>query len=80
MRQSLAASGGWRDLPFLAVSLPAWFMLLFAAAISVNQTRYNLMLILPFALSGAIATEALIRRRPAPSGTTSGASSAPPPG
>jgi 4-amino-4-deoxy-L-arabinose transferase-like glycosyltransferase len=52
-----------RDLPFLAVSLPAWFMLLFAAALSVNQTRYNLMLILPFALSGTMLAEALIRRR-----------------
>jgi 4-amino-4-deoxy-L-arabinose transferase-like glycosyltransferase len=65
-----------RDLPFLAISLPAWFMLLFAAAVSVNQTRYNLMLILPFALSGAVAVEALIRRNQA----TSVASSAPPPG
>jgi 4-amino-4-deoxy-L-arabinose transferase-like glycosyltransferase len=65
-----------RDLPFLAISLPAWFMLLFSAAISVNQTRYNLLLILPFALSGAVAAEALIRARIA----TSAASSAPPPG
>jgi hypothetical protein len=55
-------------------------MLLFAAAISVNQTRYNLMLIPPFALSGAMAAEALIRRRISTSGATSGASSAPPPG
>ena len=74
---------GWarRDVPFLAISLPAWFMLLFAAAISVNQTRYNLMLILPFALSGAMAAEALIRR-PASTVTsaTSEASSARPPG
>jgi 4-amino-4-deoxy-L-arabinose transferase-like glycosyltransferase len=52
-----------RDLPFLAVSLPAWFMLLFAAAISVNQTRYNLMLILPFALSGAVLIERIGKRR-----------------
>ncbi len=62
-----------RDLPFLATSLPAWFMLLFAAAVSVNQTRYNLMLILPFALSGAVAVEAFAARRAA----TSAASSAP---
>ena len=66
-----------RDMPFLAASLPAWFMLLFAAAISVNQTRYNLMLILPFALSGAVAVESLIRRRREP---ISVASLAPPPG
>ncbi len=65
-----------RDLPFLAISLPAWFMLVFAAAISVNQTRYNLMLILPFALSGARAVEAVIGRRQA----ISAASSAPLPG
>ena len=65
-----------RDLPFLAISLPAWFMLLFAAAISVNQTRYNLMLILPFAVSGAVAVEAVIERRRA----TSAASSDPAPG
>lgn len=54
-----------RDFLFLAASLPAWFMLLFTAALSVNQTRYNLMLIPPFALSGAMAIEALLRRRSA---------------
>jgi 4-amino-4-deoxy-L-arabinose transferase-like glycosyltransferase len=42
-----------RDSAFLVLALPAWFMLLFAAAISVNQTRYNLMLIAPFAIAGA---------------------------
>lgn len=51
------------DALFLAASLPAWFMLLFYAALSVNQPRYNLMLIPPFALSGAMAIEALLRRR-----------------
>jgi 4-amino-4-deoxy-L-arabinose transferase-like glycosyltransferase len=48
---------------FLAATLPGWFMLLFTAAVSVNQPRYNLMLIPPFALSGALAIEALWRRR-----------------
>jgi len=51
-----------RDFLFLATSLPAWFMLLFSAAVAVNQTRYNLMLIPPFALSGAMAIEALLHR------------------
>ncbi|HWA80420.1 MAG TPA: glycosyltransferase family 39 protein [Acetobacteraceae bacterium] len=54
------------DALFLAASLPAWFLLLFSAAVSVNQTRYNLLLISPFALSGALAIEALLRRRIAP--------------
>jgi 4-amino-4-deoxy-L-arabinose transferase-like glycosyltransferase len=48
-----------RDTAFLVLSLPAWFMLLFAAAISVNQTRYNLMLIPPFAIAGAGLVTAL---------------------
>ncbi len=55
-----------RNLLFLAASLPAWFMLLFAAAVAVNQPRYNLVLIPPFALSGAIAIDRLLRRRIAP--------------
>jgi hypothetical protein len=45
----------WRgDVPFLAISLPAWAMLGFAAAISVNQPRYNLMLITPFAVAAGM--------------------------
>lgn len=43
---------------FLVVSLPAWFMLGLNAAIAVNQTRYNLMLIAPFAIAAALAIEA----------------------
>jgi hypothetical protein len=46
---------------FLLLSLPAWFMLAFNAAAAVNQVRYNLMLILPFSIAGAIAVEALAR-------------------
>ena len=52
-----------RDAAFLVASLPAWFMLLFTAAVSVNQTRYNLMLILPFALAGARAVQGIAARR-----------------
>jgi hypothetical protein len=51
--------GNWR---FLVVSLPAWFMLLFTAAVAVNQTRYNLTLVLPFAVSGAITIERCLTR------------------
>jgi hypothetical protein len=40
---------------FLAVALPAWFMLALNAAVAVNQVRYNLMLIPPYALAGAMA-------------------------
>jgi len=53
--------GDWR---FLLVSLPAWFMLALNAAVAVNQTRYNLMLILPYALAGAWVVEgALVRKQ-----------------
>jgi hypothetical protein len=59
-----------RDMGFLAMSLPAWFMLLFNAAVAVNQTRYNLMLALPFALSFGICLDrawvALQARRQGP--------------
>ena len=44
---------------FLLLSLPAWFMLAFNAAVAVNQVRYNLMLIMPFSIAGGIALEAL---------------------
>ncbi len=45
-----------RDAGFLAVSLPAFFLLAFNAAFAVNQVRYNLMLIPPFAIAGAAAS------------------------
>ncbi len=41
-----------RDVPFLALALPAWFMLGFNAAVAVNQVRYNFMLIPPLAYAG----------------------------
>ena len=50
----------WRlirgDRSFRAAALPALFMLAFNAAFSVNQVRYNLMLIPPFAVAGADAS------------------------
>ncbi len=48
---------------FLLVALPAWFMLLVNAAVAVNQTRYNLMLVAPLAIAGALAIDAP-RRKP----------------
>lgn len=48
------------DAPFLIVSLPGWFMLLFNSAVAVNQTRYNLMLVTPFAISIASMIDKLI--------------------
>jgi len=48
------------DTPFLIISIPGWFMLMFNAAVSVNQPRYNLMLVVPFAISIATAADKLI--------------------
>lgn len=48
------------DAPMLAVTLPGWFMLAFYAALSANQTRYNLMLIIPFSLAGGVMLERLV--------------------
>jgi 4-amino-4-deoxy-L-arabinose transferase-like glycosyltransferase len=50
------------DYALLAVTLPAWFMLAFHAAVAVNTTRYNLMLVIPFALAGGITLDRLWRR------------------
>jgi hypothetical protein len=50
------------DWRYLLVALPAWFMLGLNAAVAVNQTRYNLMLILPFAMAGALALEGVRKR------------------
>ena len=52
-----------RDAGILLLSLPAWFLLLFNALVAVNQPRYNLLLILPFSLSGALLIEAFLQRR-----------------
>ena len=48
------------DAAMLAVTLPGWFMLAFYAALSANQTRYNLMLIIPFSLAGGVTLERLL--------------------
>lgn len=47
-----------RDAAFLMVSLAPWLMLGLAAAVAVNQERYNHLLMLPYAISGAM----LLRR------------------
>ena len=41
------------DTGMLIVTLPGWFMLLFHAAVAVNQPRYNLGLIVPYSIAGA---------------------------
>jgi len=50
------------DAAMLAVTLPGWIMLAFYAATSANQTRFNLMLIVPFSLAGGIALDRLLSR------------------
>jgi 4-amino-4-deoxy-L-arabinose transferase-like glycosyltransferase len=47
-----------RDASFLVVTLAPWFMLLLSAAVAVNQERYNHLLLVPYAISGAM----LLRR------------------
>jgi 4-amino-4-deoxy-L-arabinose transferase-like glycosyltransferase len=51
-----------RDVGFLALAAPAWFMLIFNAAVAVNQVRYNLMLVPPYAVAGALGIERLVAR------------------
>ncbi len=46
---------------FLILAVPAWFMLAFNALVAVNQVRYNLMLIPPYAVAGALALHAAYR-------------------
>ncbi|GAA5264458.1 hypothetical protein ACOSOMT5_P0881 [Acidiphilium sp. MT5] len=50
------------DAPMLAVTLPGWFMLAFYAALSANQMRYNLMLIIPFAIAGGMTINSLLTK------------------
>ena len=42
------------DARLLLLSVPAWFLLGFNALVAVNQPRYNLLLILPCSLAGAM--------------------------
>jgi 4-amino-4-deoxy-L-arabinose transferase-like glycosyltransferase len=47
---------------YLAVALPALFMLAFNASVAVNQTRYNLLLVPAYALAGAMGLRAAASR------------------
>ena len=49
--------------PVLLLSLPAWFLLAFNAVVAVNQPRYNLLLVLPFSLSGGLLCARLLPAR-----------------
>jgi 4-amino-4-deoxy-L-arabinose transferase-like glycosyltransferase len=51
------------DAAMLAITLPGWFLLAFYAAVSADQTRYNLMLIVPFSVAGGVMLERLVRAR-----------------
>lgn len=51
-----------RDPQVWLIAGPALFMLLFNAAVAVNQPRYNLLLVLPMAVAGGDAVDALARR------------------
>ena len=63
-RDRSSAASAW---PVLLLSMPPWFLLVFNAAVAVNQPRYNLLLVLPFALAAALAVE---RRLPRHGGAT----------
>jgi 4-amino-4-deoxy-L-arabinose transferase-like glycosyltransferase len=47
---------------YLAVALPALFMLAFNATVAVNQPRYNLLLVPAFAVAGALGLRAVAGR------------------
>ena len=51
-----------RHAGFLVLALPAWFMLVFNAVVAVNQVRYNLMLVPPYAVAGAMVIERRLSR------------------
>jgi 4-amino-4-deoxy-L-arabinose transferase-like glycosyltransferase len=61
IRGSWPAAEGGREV-FLAIALPAWFMLAFNAAVAVNQPRYNLMLIPAYAIAGGLTLRGLAGR------------------
>ena len=59
----LTARALWRcDPGMLAVTLPGWFMLALHAALSSNVVRYNLMLVIPFAMAGGVALDRILQR------------------
>ena len=47
---------------YLAVALPALFMLIFNASVAVNQVRYNLLLVPAYAVAGALCLRAGMAR------------------
>lgn len=61
-----------RNPGLLALTCPAWFMLVFNAAVAVNQVRYNLMLVPPYAIAGAALLDRRLARRPNPVAPTAG--------
>ncbi len=60
---AMVRAGRCRNWPVLLLSLPAWFLLAFNAVVAVNQPRYNLLLVLPFSLAGALLCERLLATR-----------------
>ena len=56
---------GWRarQYDYLLLCLPAWFLCLFQAAVSVSIPRYNLLLLPLLALTMALQLEPVVRRR-----------------
>ncbi len=56
----MTATAFWRrgGERYLAVALPALFMLAFNACVAVNQTRYNLLLVPAYAVAGAMGLRA----------------------
>lgn len=67
----VCAAATWRalragDMRFLTVALPGWFMLAFHAAFAVSQVRFNLMLVVPYALAGGMLLDRIWTRQLAP--------------
>ena len=60
------------DMGLLIVTLPGWFMLLFNAGVAINQDRYNLILILPYATAGAWLVERVLARNAGAPGRLAG--------
>ncbi len=50
------------ETAYLAVALPALFMLIFNASVAVNQVRYNLLLVPAYAVAGALCLRAIRQR------------------
>ena len=61
-RATAELDDGRARLAFLALALPAWFMLAFNAAVAVNQVRYNLMLVPVYSIAGALSLNWVYRK------------------